>query len=487
VNSSNALLTVRQPIRVLTQPVASVGICGSGEFSLSVNASGSFPIFYQWRRNGVPIPGANSPGYAAFYAGGMAVNYDVVMSNACGSVTSAPAIVRSVVPITLFTNEPASQVVCQGDSFVFALFNLAISGDTNVGSLSYQWRKNGTNIPGARQFFYGELHTQTNDAGVYDCIVSNACGAVASPSATLTVRPVTVSVTASVPNATEGSSVPAQFTITRSPGLCGELTVNYSLDGTASTGVDYAALTGSVTLPARQSSATVAVLPVDDIWREGNETVVLAVLPSTNYSVSATGQTATVTIVDDDALAVLVSTNLVRVPEAGGASFNVQLNGPPGPGGANAVRVSLTHTSGDADISVGGSATVDFRDRDWDVQKAFTLSASLDADSINGVAMFLVSNNRGLSNLVVTAMEIDRTAPPDIAITCLTNGLKELRVLGYPGSNYVVQAASRLLQPANQIPWMSVTTNTANISGSFSFIIPNSTGSSQQFFRARVR
>jgi hypothetical protein len=67
-----------------------------------------------------------------------------------------------------------------------------------------------------------------------------------------------------------------------------------------------------------------------------------------------------VTIVDDDALALVVSTSLVRVPESGSTSFNVQLNGSPGPGGANAVAVSFARLAGDADLRVVAWASPPF-------------------------------------------------------------------------------------------------------------------------------
>ncbi len=58
------------------------------------------------------------------------------------------------------------------------------------------------------------------------------------------------------------------------------LTVNYRMSGTASNGVDYARLSGVVTLPKNHGSVEIAVRPLTDSLKEGDETVVLTLLPT---------------------------------------------------------------------------------------------------------------------------------------------------------------------------------------------------------------
>ena len=72
---------------------------------------------------------------------------------------------------------------------------------------------------------------------------------------------------------------PAAFTFRRTGGTNLPLTVFYSLSGTASNGVDYAALPGAVTIPAGQWTATVPVVPLDDNLVEPTESVVLTLEP----------------------------------------------------------------------------------------------------------------------------------------------------------------------------------------------------------------
>ena len=53
--------------------------------------------------------------------------------------------------------------------------------------LSYQWRKNGTNIAGATNAAYAMVSTQTNDAAAYSVFITNFYGSVLSTNALLTV------------------------------------------------------------------------------------------------------------------------------------------------------------------------------------------------------------------------------------------------------------------------------------------------------------
>ena len=111
----------------------------------------------------------------------------------------------------------------------------------------------------------------------------------------------TVSVTATDTVAIEGASPPnqAEFTITRTGPTDALVTVDYTLGGDATSGADYVALPGSVTILTGQSSASVPIVTLDDLGSEQNETITLTVIDGAGY---ATGppQSASVTIVDND-------------------------------------------------------------------------------------------------------------------------------------------------------------------------------------------
>ena len=83
------------PPQITLEPTGGTVVEG-GDFAFNVVATG-LPT-YQWTRGGTPIPGATSPSYSIVdvrpsHAG----TYAVVLANASGSVTSAPAIL-SVTP-----------------------------------------------------------------------------------------------------------------------------------------------------------------------------------------------------------------------------------------------------------------------------------------------------------------------------------------------------------------------------------------------------
>jgi len=156
----------------------------------------------------------------------------------------------------------------------------------------------------------------------------------------------TVSISASDPSAAEVGPDSGMLTITRS-GSTAALTVHYTVGGTATGGSDYAALSGTVTIPAGQTSATIAVTPVDDAVVEGNETVIVTVSADAFYTVG-TPNAATVTIADDDTpiQAVTISAS---DPNAAEAALN--------PGILTITRSGSTAAALTVHYTVGGTAT----------------------------------------------------------------------------------------------------------------------------------
>lgn len=83
----------------VTAPAISVQPSGAslvagGSHTLAVNATGSSPLAYQWRRNGVAIAGATGSQYALTNATSASAGaYTVIVSNAAGSVMSATATI----------------------------------------------------------------------------------------------------------------------------------------------------------------------------------------------------------------------------------------------------------------------------------------------------------------------------------------------------------------------------------------------------------
>jgi Bacterial Ig domain/Calx-beta domain len=70
----------------------------------------------------------------------------------------------------------------------------------------------------------------------------------------------------------------ATFRVSRHGDLSGPLTVHYRTGGSASNGVDYIALSGTVILPSNAPSALIEVVPKHDTLVEGTESVILTLI-----------------------------------------------------------------------------------------------------------------------------------------------------------------------------------------------------------------
>ncbi len=74
-----------------SQPQSLV-VCPDDPAEFHVAASGTAPLSYQWRKNGAPIPGATGTSYSiALVLPGHEGDYDVVVTNDCGTETSETA------------------------------------------------------------------------------------------------------------------------------------------------------------------------------------------------------------------------------------------------------------------------------------------------------------------------------------------------------------------------------------------------------------
>jgi hypothetical protein len=108
--------------------------------------------------------------------------YDVVVSNASGSITSTPALLTIIYPPEI-TRQPASLLGTLGGAATFQV--IAGGGD---GPLSYAWRKNGIRLPQATNASLTLSALRPVDIGGYSVVVSSASGSVTSTVATLTLN-----------------------------------------------------------------------------------------------------------------------------------------------------------------------------------------------------------------------------------------------------------------------------------------------------------
>lgn len=89
--SAPVSVLVKAPPAIAVEPQSVTVECGQTA-TLTVTASGASPLSYQWRRNGLSLPGETAATLVLPNRRlGQSANYDVVVSNACGSATSAAA------------------------------------------------------------------------------------------------------------------------------------------------------------------------------------------------------------------------------------------------------------------------------------------------------------------------------------------------------------------------------------------------------------
>ena len=181
--SSDALLTVQPPLAILQHPVGGM-VRPAQTLQLWVVAVGQPPLSYQWKRNGEIIEGPgglDSLLLAEAGEPGSTDRYEVVVSDATGSRTSNRAEVRTVgLPpvVSLLRGSTHAEVGAE------VTFSVGVEGDPS--GVTYQWRRNGVNLPKTNFPDLVLKSVKKTDDGIYDCVVSNAYGNAISETAYLT-------------------------------------------------------------------------------------------------------------------------------------------------------------------------------------------------------------------------------------------------------------------------------------------------------------
>ena len=291
----NTIKVTVNPIPVIVTQPANQAACVGSSATFSVTATGT-GLTYQWRKNGINISGANSSSYTTPAVGTIdnGATYSVVITSSGCTVTSNNATLTVNSPPTMIVN-PTDQAVCQGNAAFF--FSLAWGSGT-----TYQWRKNGVNIPGATSFFYAIGTTSTADAGTYDVVATRNGCSVTSASATLTINSAPV---ITVQPANQGACVggTATFNVTVTSGTT--LTYQWRKNGTNIAGATASSYTTPATVLAdngalfsvvitnscgnvTSSNATLSVsTPATITSQPANQNVCLSA--SASFSVVATG------------------------------------------------------------------------------------------------------------------------------------------------------------------------------------------------------
>ncbi len=142
-------------------PILNASVIIDGVFSICSGVSttfiaiptngGSAPLF-QWRKNGINIPGATNSSYtSATLSNGDGIS--VVMTSNATPCLASPVVSSNVINMQIITSVKASVVITSSDAdnIFCAGSNITFTANSTNGGTApiYQWRKNGINLTGA--------------------------------------------------------------------------------------------------------------------------------------------------------------------------------------------------------------------------------------------------------------------------------------------------------------------------------------------------
>jgi uncharacterized delta-60 repeat protein len=178
VTSTGAVLTVDYPPIITAQPIGQNVAFGSN-FTLSVTANGYPALGYQWRTNGGFIPGATAVNYSVVAAQiSDSGAYDVIVTNAFGSITSSVAVVEVGFPPSVI-QQPLSLTNAVGGT---ANFSCLVTGSVPI---NLQWTLDGNLLAGATNSNLTITNLQPGNIGNYALTATNMFGGTASSNAAL--------------------------------------------------------------------------------------------------------------------------------------------------------------------------------------------------------------------------------------------------------------------------------------------------------------
>jgi hypothetical protein len=177
-----ARLAINTAPIIAAQPLDQTVLPGAA-VTFSVGAYGSGTLRYQWRRNGVDIPGATT---SACTVRSVAVDdvagYSCVIGNDCTPpMTVSNSAWLFVQGNASIITPPGGGTVCAGDTFLLRT--------TATGTeLRFQWRKDGRDIAGGTRPELAIQSASRADGGSYQCVVTSRDGTtLITPAAEVTV------------------------------------------------------------------------------------------------------------------------------------------------------------------------------------------------------------------------------------------------------------------------------------------------------------
>ena len=268
-------------------------------------------------------------------------------------------------------------------------------------------------------------------------------------------------------NGAEEGPLNGSFTVSLSQAVTVATTVSYTVSGTATAGSDYTALSGSVTIPAGQTSATITVPVIDDLLIDPDETVTVTLAAPSGDVVLGTS-TASIQIADNEVanLVTLAATTQAGEPATNGA-FTVSLETAAATDTVISYSVAGSATGGSDYAALSGTVTIPAGDtsavipvsviNDFAVEGNETVIVSLTGITAGDPDVVLGSTN----SATITISDDD---VPVVPITIQAEAIASLpggSVSGYRVENYTNASGGSMLSllggPANETGTASFT------------------------------
>ena len=255
---------------------------------------------------------------------------------------------------------------------------------------------------------------ETTDCDAVDAICTGDGRPLSHSLSSVVAGPVIIpTVSVSDASAAEGDAV--AFTVALSAASSQQATVEYATsDGTAASGTDYTADSGTLTFAANETTKTVSVATTDDSVDENDETFTLTLSSATNATLG--DATATGMIEDDDSPPVL-SVSDASAAEGDAVEFTVSLSA------ASAQQVTVEHATSDGTAASGTDYTADSGTLTFAANETTkTVSVATTDDSVDEsdetfTLTLSSATNATLGDATATGMIEDDDSPPVLSVS----------------------------------------------------------------------
>ncbi|TWU02568.1 Calx-beta domain-containing protein [Stieleria varia] len=215
-------------------------------------------------------------------------------------------------------------------------------------------------------------------------------------------------------NGSESNQTAGVFTLTQTVATDVDTVVSYTISGTASSGADFTALSGTAVIPMNATSTTISAAVLDDLIVEGSESLTLTITSLAGDSalvIDSANQSASISIDDDDtATARVAATQNGAENNNVNGSFTITLSSP----SAQATTIAYT---------VSGSA-----------------NAGVDYDSLSGVITLPAGATTGVISVIVNDdAVVEATENVRVTLNSVTSGLTDRITINPAGTTAAIQ------------------------------------------------